>query len=77
MPDPIYPPPQSQTLPHRECLPLRRLKIEANGDPWKGPIKPKIRLMGGWLERAGFSPGHHVQVKCVASGVIELRCADA
>ena len=41
---------------------VRKLKIEADGDFWKGLAKPKIRLMGRWLERAGFSPGSHVQV---------------
>jgi len=51
----------------------RKLKIEADGDPWKGLTKPKIRLTGRWLERAGFSPGGHVHVTCVAPGVIELR----
>jgi hypothetical protein len=53
--------------------PIRRLKIEATGDFWKGLTKPKIRLMGRWLERAGFRPGHRVHVTCVAAGVIELR----
>jgi len=53
--------------------PFRRLKIEADGDAWKGFIKPKIRLMGRWLERAGFKPGNHVEVTCLAPGVIELR----
>ena len=52
---------------------VRRLKIESDGDFWKGLTKPKIRLAGHWLERAGFKPGHHVQVTCVAPGVIELR----
>ena len=52
---------------------VRDLKIEADGDSWKGLIKPKIRLMGCWLERAGFKPGNRVQVICVAPGVIELR----
>ena len=54
--------------------PGRTLKIEADGDFWKGLTKPKIRLMGRWLERAGFSPGNRVQVTCVAPGIIELRC---
>ena len=59
-------------------LPLiRKLKIEAEGDFWKGVAKPKIRLMGHWLERAGFSPGGHVHVTCVTPGVIELRSPDA
>lgn len=52
---------------------VRRLKIEADGDFWRGRSKPKIRLGGHWLARAGFSPGGHVQVLCVAPGVIELR----
>ena len=55
---------------------VRVLKIEADGDAWKGLIKPKIRLMGHWLKRAGFRPGHHVQVTCVAPGIIELRSSD-
>jgi hypothetical protein len=52
---------------------VRRLKIESDGDAWKGLVKPKIRLTGRWLERAGFKPGEHVQVICVAPGRIELR----
>ncbi len=56
---------------------IRRLKIEEDGDPWKGKVRPKIRLMGCWLERAGFKHGNHVSVKCVASGVIELHASDA
>ena len=51
----------------------RSLKIEETGDSWKGLIKPKIRLMGRWLEKAGFKPGTRVQVVCVSPGVIELR----
>jgi len=57
--------------------PCRSLKIEADGDPWKGLIKPKIRLVGRWLEEAGFRPGHHVRVTCLAPGVLELRSPDA
>lgn len=56
---------------------VRRLKIEPHGDFFKGLIRPKIRLVGLWLERAGFSPGSHVQVTCVAPGVIELRSLTA
>ena len=56
---------------------MRTLKIEAEGDFWRGHTKPKIRLMGRWLEQAGFSPGYRVQVTCVAPGVIELRAPDA
>jgi hypothetical protein len=54
-------------------LNVRSLKIEAHGDGWRGTIKPKIRLMGKWLERIGFTPGERVQVTCLGLGVIELR----
>jgi Toxin SymE, type I toxin-antitoxin system len=52
---------------------VRTLKIEEDGDYFRGRIKPKIRLTGRWLERAGFKPGTRVSVKCLGSGVIELR----
>ena len=58
-------------------LPVRKLKIEADGDFSKGLIKPKIRLTGRWLERAGFRPGNLVLVTCYALGVIELRSPGA
>jgi hypothetical protein len=53
--------------------PIRSLQIEGHGDPWDGPLKPKIRLMGHWLEQAGFKPGERVQVLCIAHGFIALR----
>jgi hypothetical protein len=56
--------------------PVRTLKIEIDGDGWRGRIKPKIRLMGRWLERAGFKPGNRVQVTCLTRGMIELRAYD-
>ncbi len=62
-----YPAPGDPTL-H-----VRMLKIEAHGDFWKGRLKPKIRLMGYWLERAGFKPGKQVHITCIAPGVLELR----
>jgi len=62
--------------PRKSDPPVRLLKIEVDGDRWKG-IKPKIRLMGRWLERAGFRPDTRVQVRCMAHGVIELRSPDA
>jgi hypothetical protein len=52
---------------------VRTLKIEADDDYFRGRIKPKIRLTGHWLERAGFKPGTHVSVRCLGSGIIELR----
>ena len=58
-------------------LPIRKLKIEEAGDFWRGLTIPKIRLMGRWLERAGFLPGELVSVTGVAPGVIELRAPNA
>ena len=52
----------------------RTLKIEEDGDRWKRRMKPKIRLGGKWLERAGFKPGSFVTVTQVADGILELRC---
>jgi hypothetical protein len=64
-------------VPASELAPsVRTLKIEAGGDAWKGTIKPKIRLIGRWLERAGFRPDTRVTVRCLAPGIIELRSAD-
>jgi len=53
-------------------FPMYTLKIEEDGDPRKG-AKPKIRLIGRWLERAGFKPGGRITVVCLAPGHIELR----
>jgi hypothetical protein len=62
--------------PPEQRTSIRTLKIEEHGDPWKGHIKPKIRLLGRWLERAGFKPGTRVHVTCIAPGIIELRSPD-
>lgn len=53
--------------------PARTLKIEADGDFAQGRLKPKIRLMGHWLERAGFAPGGRVHITCERPGVLVLR----
>ena len=55
----------------------RSLKIEATGDFFKGLVKPKIRVSGRWLERAGFRPGGRVSLKCVAPGIIKLQAVEA
>jgi len=54
----------------------RTLKIEEHGTDWKKPVKPKIRLMGCWLERAGFKPGLRVQIIPIAPGILELRASE-
>jgi hypothetical protein len=51
----------------------RTLKIEETGDFFRRKVAPKIRLSGQWLERAGFKPGHRVQVEPSGEGVLTLR----
>ena len=51
----------------------RTLRIEATGEFWLGKITPKIRLTGQWLERAGFKPGHRVEVRCEQPGTLILH----
>ena len=68
---------EGNSLPRTEPVsPVRKLTIEAVGDFRKGQAKSKIRLIGRWLERAGFRPGSRVHVTCVAPGFIELRSSD-
>jgi hypothetical protein len=50
----------------------RTLKIEEGGDRWTG-TKPKIRIMGLWLKRAGFEPGGRVRVRYLSQGLIVLQ----
>jgi hypothetical protein len=52
----------------------RTLKIEATGDFFRGKVKPKIRLCGKWLERAGFKPGERVELVVTGQGALTLRC---
>jgi len=52
---------------------VRSLAIEATGDFYRRKITPKIRLTGQWLERAGFKPGHRVEVRFDQPGNLTLR----
>jgi hypothetical protein len=52
---------------------FRSLRVEAIGDPWRGKIIPRIRIAGQWLERAGFKPGHRVEVLIERPGTLSLR----
>jgi hypothetical protein len=54
----------------------RSLKVEATGDFWRGKIKPRIRIAGKWLEKAGFKPGHRVQILVEQPGSLTLRFLD-
>jgi hypothetical protein len=51
----------------------RTLKIEETGDFFRRKVRPKIRLTGRWLERAGFKHGHRVNVELTGDGVLTLR----
>jgi hypothetical protein len=51
----------------------RTLKIEANGDFAYRKIKPRIRLSGQWLEKAGFKPGHRVEISPSKPGELPLQ----
>jgi len=52
---------------------VRTLKIEAVGDFAGNRIKPRIRLTGQWLERAGFRPGHRVEISSSKPGELSLQ----
>ena len=51
----------------------RILKIEAIGDFAYNKVKPRIRLTGQWLEKAGFKPGHRVEISSLRSGELSLQ----
>jgi len=51
----------------------RKLKIEATGDFFARKVKPRIRLTGHWLARAGFPPGEFVEIVEVGPGQLTLR----
>lgn len=51
----------------------RNLKIEAVGDFAYRKIKPRIRLSGHWLEKAGFKPGHRVEIFPVKPGELTMQ----
>jgi len=56
-----------------ETIQVRSLAIETTGDFFGRKITPKIRLTGQWLERAGFKPGHRVEVRFDQPGNLTLR----
>jgi len=56
-----------------DTIQVRSLAIEATGDFFRRKITPKIRLTGQWLERAGFKPGHRVEVLIEQPGSLTLR----
>jgi hypothetical protein len=63
---------QQEPLPALRMRP-RILTIEKTGDSYAGKVRPRIRLAGRWLEKAGFKPGHRVRVEWIDDGVISLR----
>lgn len=67
---------QRESEMNRDTLQVRSLAIEATGDYFANKVKPKIRLSGNWLERAGFKPGHRVEVQIEQPGTLTLRFAE-
>ncbi len=63
---------RQEPIPAQTMRP-RILRIEKTGDFYAGKVRPRIRLAGRWLEKAGFKPGHRVQVEWIDEGVISLR----
>ncbi len=57
----------------RLAMKARSLKIEKTGDFCYGKIIPRIRIAGQWLEKAGFKPGHRVQILMEQPGNLSLR----
>jgi hypothetical protein len=51
----------------------RTLKIEITGDFASKKIKPRIRLSGHWLAKAGFMPGHAVEIQSLKAGELMLQ----
>jgi hypothetical protein len=53
--------------------PVRTLKIEDLGDPWRGKRCSGIRLKGRWLTNAGFPSGERVAVTVISPGSMQLH----
>jgi len=51
--------------------------MEAAGDFARRQIKPRIRLGGHWLARAGFTPGQRVAVRLGKPGELTLLLQEA
>ncbi len=56
-----------------DTVQVRSLAIETTGDFCYDKVIPRIRIAGKWLERAGFKPGHRVQVQLDQPGTLTLR----
>ncbi len=61
----------------RQAPRTRILKIEETGDFYASKVRPRIRLSGRWLERAGLRAGHRVQADWIEDGVLALRFVEA
>ena len=54
-------------------LDTRILKVEEVGDFWRKDTKPRIRLKGKWMLKAGIHPNTFVQVSNPQPGVLILE----
>jgi len=64
---------QLESEAETENAKARTLKIEAVGDFAGHQVKPRIRLGGQWLEKAGFKPGHRVEISSLKPGELSLQ----
>src|ERR1041385_6319755 len=74
----LYPgPPEWPARNGERSMSARTLAIERTGDFFRdnqrGRVTARIRLVGQWLERAGFKPGHRVEVIVEQPGTLTLR----
>ena len=51
----------------------RKLKVEEVGDFYRKRTKPRIRLKGLWLMKAGILPNNHVVIENPEPGVLVLQ----
>lgn len=54
----------------------RILKVEEVGDFWRKNTKPRIRLKGKWMIKAGILPNNYVQVSNPQPGVLILQMVE-
>lgn len=54
----------------------RILKVEEVGDFWRKITKPRIRLKGKWMLKAGILPNNYVQISNHQPGVLILQMVD-
>ena len=54
----------------------RKLKVEEVGDFWRKNTKPRIRLSGKWMMKAGILPNNYVKVSNPQPGMLVLQLVE-